>query len=80
MSRVLEIEVSALTNAGQIPYNTEGNGPCPTTEFRSMAISLELRVNSKTKAKKKAKGQNVVALKARTVRSLSPGSYNSIYL
>lgn len=51
VSRVVETEVSALTNAGQIPFNTEGTGPRPTTEFRSVAISLAARVNSKTKAK-----------------------------
>ena len=40
VSRVVETEVSDLTNAGQIPLNTEGTGPRPTTEFRSVAISL----------------------------------------
>ena len=49
--RAVETEVSALTNAGQIPLNTEGSGPRPTIEFRSVAISLAARVNSKTKAK-----------------------------
>ena len=51
VSQVVETEVSDLTNAGQIPLNTEGTGPRPTTEFRSVAISLAARVNSKTKAK-----------------------------
>ena len=51
VSRAVESEVSALTNAGQIPLDTEGSGPRPTTEFRSVAISLTARVNSKTKAK-----------------------------
>lgn len=51
VSRVVETEVSSLTNAGQIPFNMEGTGPHPTTEFHSMAISLAARVNSKTKAK-----------------------------
>ena len=40
VSRVVETELSDLTNAGQIPLNTEGTGPRPTTEFRSVAISL----------------------------------------
>jgi len=51
VSRAVETEVSALTNAGQIPLDSEGSGPRPTTEFRSVAISLAARVNSKTKAK-----------------------------
>ena len=46
VSRAVETEVSALTNAGQIPLDSEGSGPRPTTEFRSAAISLAARVNS----------------------------------
>ena len=51
MSQVVGTEVSALTNAGQIPLNMERTGPCPTTDIRRVAISLAVRVNSKTKAK-----------------------------
>ncbi len=40
VSRMVETEMSALTNAGQIPLNTEGTGPRPTTKFRSVAIKI----------------------------------------
>ena len=52
VSQAIESEVSTMTStAGQIPFNNEGTGSRPATDFCSVAISLAARVSSKIKAK-----------------------------
>ena len=52
VSQAIESEVSAITyTAGQVPFDNEGTGSRPVTEFRSVPISLPARVSSKIKAK-----------------------------
>ena len=52
VSQAIESEVSAITyTAGQVPFDNEGTGSRPATEFRSVPISLPARVSSKVKAK-----------------------------
>ena len=52
VSKASESEVSAITSTpGQVPFDNEGTGSRPVTEFRSVAVSLAARVCSKIKAK-----------------------------